>query len=82
MALIPFRVALDLDDVLTDGTFALDIGTGFLSLVLMIYLVIVRGAFARRRHTLLGGDATEPTSEDARALLHRVGGGTLSWMTT
>ncbi len=82
MALIPFRVALDLDDVLTDGTFALDIGTGFLSLMLMIYLVIVRGAFARRRHTLLGGDATEPTSEDARALLHRVGGGTLSWMTT
>jgi hypothetical protein len=63
MALIPFRVALDLDDVLTDGTFALDIGTGFLSLVLMIYLVIVRGAFARRRHP---SSAVTPPSRRAR----------------
>lgn len=63
------------------GEVSLEIGAGFLSLVMLVYLISVRGAFARHRRTTLGsGD--EPRVEEATALLRSAGGGTLSWMTT
>ena len=78
---IPLRSELGLDDLLTDGTFALDIGSGVLSLVMVVYLIIVRGAFARHRRTTLGTGA-EPTVAEVADTLRAHGGGTLSWMTT
>ncbi len=67
--------------ITTDGTAALDTGTGLLSLIMLIYLIIVRGAFARHRHTTLGsGD--EPTRDEVVAMIRKEGGGTLTWMST
>lgn len=82
--LLPVAGDVDVDvdvDVTLLGTPALEIGTGALSLLMLIYLISVRGAFARRRRTTLGGGA-EPTVDEASALLRRAGGSTLSWMTT
>ena len=82
--LLPVAGDVDVDvdvDVTPLGTAALEIGTGALSLLMLIYLISVRGAFARHRRTTLGGGA-EPTVDEASALLRRAGGSTLSWMTT
>lgn len=74
-----YAVELQVEDSL-DGT-PIDIGTGALALIMMIYLMIVRGAFARRRRTnLMAGEET--TRADAAAMIRATGGGTLSWMTT
>lgn len=82
LLLTPLAAGADVDVNLTpDGTAALDTGTGVLSLVMLIYLIIVRGAFARRRRTTLSS-ADEPTRDDVVAMIRRDGGGTLSWMTT
>ena len=78
--LLPATDALGVDVTLL-GTPALEIGMGALSLLMLIYLISVRGAFARHRRTTLGGGA-EPTVDEASALLRRAGGSTLSWMTT
>lgn len=77
--LLPATDALgvDVDDL---GTVELEIGTGALSLLMLIYLISVRGAVARHRRTTLGGGA-EPTVDEASALLRRAGGSSLSWMT-
>lgn len=74
-------------DAVIDGIDALDIGTGVLSLIMLVYLVVVRGAFAARHRSALGartapGGESSATSEDAAALIRQHGGGTLSWMTT
>lgn len=79
-ALLVLEVRLGIDPDL-DGVTALDIGTGVLSVLMLVYLIVVRRAFARRRRTTLSG-AESPTSEDAASLLRAHGGGTLSWMTT
>lgn len=82
--------------ILLDGRTELDIGTGFLALVMLVYLISVRGAFQSRRRSSLAAPAattaagsdgaagamTAPTAKDAAALVRRFGGGTLSWMTT
>ena len=78
--LLPATDALGLD-VTEIGTVELEIGTGALSLLMLIYLISVRGAFARHRRTTLGGGA-EPTVAEASAMLRQSGGSTLSWMTT
>ena len=78
--LLPATDALGLD-VTEIGTVELEIGTGALSLLMLIYLISVRGAFARHRRTTLGGGA-EPTVAEASAMLRQWGGSTLSWMTT
>jgi lysylphosphatidylglycerol synthetase-like protein (DUF2156 family) len=50
-------------------------------LVVLVYLILVRGAFrARRKSTIGKGD--EPSVEDVKEELRASGGGTLSWMTT
>lgn len=64
-----------------DGATALDIGTGVLSLIMLVYLILVRGAFTAMRHSALGTDRTA-TAADAAEMIRRDGGGTLSWMTT
>lgn len=79
-ALIPLANVLDVH-VALDGTFALDIGTGALSGILLVYLIVVRRAFGRHRHTRLGTD-DETARTDALTLLRAHGGGTLSWMTS
>lgn len=82
LVLAPLQAGADVDVSLTpDGTAALDTGTGVLSLVLLIYLIIVRGAFARRRRTTLGSEDA-PTRDEVAAAIKAGGGGTLTWMTT
>jgi phosphatidylglycerol lysyltransferase len=50
-------------------------------LVLLVYLIWVRGAFRARRKATIGiGD--EPTLDEVKDVLRSHGGGTLSWMTT
>jgi lysylphosphatidylglycerol synthetase-like protein (DUF2156 family) len=49
--------------------------------VVLVYLIVVRGAFAARRKATLGVGA-EPTVDDVKQQLRAHGGGTLSWMTT
>lgn len=65
-----------------DGETAIEIGNGLIALVLLIYLVIVRGAFAGARRTVLGAPGAEATAADAADLIRAHGGGTLSWMST
>ena len=76
--------------VLTFGASALDTSLGDLNvaiaqsalwLIVLIYLVWVRGAFRARRKATLGVGA-EPSVDDVKQMLRNHGGGTLSWMTT
>ncbi|WP_127473649.1 bifunctional lysylphosphatidylglycerol flippase/synthetase MprF [Microbacterium sulfonylureivorans] len=63
------------------GDFNVSIAQSAMWLLMLVYLVWVRGAFrARRRSTL--GSMPVPTVADVKAALHAHGGGTLSWMTT
>ncbi|KQZ85641.1 hypothetical protein ASD56_04880 [Microbacterium sp. Root166] len=50
-------------------------------LLLLVYLVWVRGAFRARRRAQLG-EPPAPAVDDIKAALRSGGGGTLSWMTT
>jgi lysylphosphatidylglycerol synthetase-like protein (DUF2156 family) len=60
---------------------SLSLATGVLWLLVLVYLIGVRGAFRARRRSRIG--ATPPPDAAAmREQLHRFGGGTLSWMTT
>ncbi|MDN3495050.1 DUF2156 domain-containing protein [Planococcus sp. APC 4015] len=80
LALVIITTELQVESIL-DGETELAIATGFLWLMLLVYLVWVRGAFrARRRSTI--GRAPAPTVDDVKTMLHADGGGTLSWMTT
>jgi len=82
LLLAPLAAGADVDvSLTTDGTAALDTGTGVLSLVMLIYLIIVRGAFARRRRATLGS-SDEPTRDEVIDAIREHGGGTLTWMTT
>jgi lysylphosphatidylglycerol synthetase-like protein (DUF2156 family) len=49
--------------------------------VLLVYLIVVRGAFGAHRKATLGA-GPEPTIDDVKEQLRAHGGGTLSWMTT
>ncbi|GAA3038386.1 bifunctional lysylphosphatidylglycerol flippase/synthetase MprF [Microbacterium dextranolyticum] len=71
---------LDADATLL-GDVSLEIGAGFLSLLMLVYLFSVRGAFAGHRRMTIGAN-TEPTIDEVAALVRRSGGGTLSWMST
>ena len=68
-------------DIRWDGETELALANGFLWLIVLVYLVWVRGAFRARRRTRLGIQPA-PTAEDMKHALHAHGGGTLSWMTT
>ncbi|UYO96361.1 phosphatidylglycerol lysyltransferase domain-containing protein [Microbacterium sp. M28] len=79
-ALIALERAVGIEDAIS-GDVSIDIATGAVALVLMIYLIWVRRAFhARRRGTLGAGDPA-PVDE-VKETLRAHGGGTLSWMTT
>lgn len=62
------------------------IATSVLWLTYLVYLVTTRRAFRSRRRRPLGSRAADrehaPTTDDARAIIMRDGGGTLSWMST
>ena len=64
-----------------DGETELAIASGILWLLMLIYLIWVRGAFRARRRSVIGQQPA-PTVDDVKALLRTDGGGTLSWMTT
>jgi phosphatidylglycerol lysyltransferase len=49
--------------------------------VVLVYLIVVRGAFGAHRKATLGVGA-EPTVDEVKEQLRAHGGGTLSWMTT
>ncbi|MGR0319618.1 bifunctional lysylphosphatidylglycerol flippase/synthetase MprF [Agromyces sp. ZXT2-3] len=57
------------------------IATGVLWLLMAVYLIAVRGAFAAKRRPELGAPPA-PTRADVTQALRTHGGGTLSWMTT
>ena len=64
-----------------DGETELAIASGVMWLLMLIYLIWVRGAFRARRRSAIGR-LPSPTVEDVKAMLRADGGGTLSWMTT
>jgi phosphatidylglycerol lysyltransferase len=63
------------------GDLSVAIAQAFLWLLLLVYLIWVRGAFRAHRKATVGAPP-EPTVEDVKEALHASGGGTLSWMTT
>lgn len=66
---------------LIDGAPSLSLATSVLWLTLLVYVVIVRRAFRGHRRYRLGRPPT-PNSAEVKDVIHRHGGGTLSWMTT
>ncbi|PRB10259.1 bifunctional lysylphosphatidylglycerol flippase/synthetase MprF [Microbacterium sp. MYb62] len=64
-----------------DGETELALANGFLWLIMLVYLIWVRRAFAAKRKTRLGIQPS-PTADDMKKELRAHGGGTLSWMTT
>ena len=63
------------------GDLSVAIAQSAIWLVLLVYLIAVRGAFRARRKATIGvGD--EPSVDDVKNELRAHGGGTLSWMTT
>lgn len=64
-----------------DGETELALASGFLWLLVLIYLIWVRHAFRSRRKSKLGIQPA-PTVDDMKRELRTHGGGTLSWMTT
>ncbi|MDW4574408.1 DUF2156 domain-containing protein [Microbacterium sp. M3] len=64
-----------------DGETELALASGFLWLLVLIYLVWVRRAFRARRTSRIGRQPA-PGVGDVKQALHAHGGGTLSWMTT
>ena len=63
------------------GDVSVAIAQSAMWLVLLVYLIGVRGAFRARRKATLGiGD--EPSLDEVKDALRSHGGGTLSWMTT
>lgn len=84
-ALLALVVILDVRlelGVPIDGETAIEIGSGLIALALLVYLILVRGAFSGARRSILGDTGAETTSADAADLIRTHGGGTLSWMTT
>lgn len=84
-ALLAVIVALDvrLDlGVPVDGETAIEIGSGLIALVLLVYLIMVRAAFSGARRSELGARDAQPRSSEVAELIRAHGGGTLSWMTT
>lgn len=63
------------------GDFNVAVAQSAMWLLLLIYLIWVRGAFRARRKSTVGV-APAPTVADVKEALHAHGGGTLSWMTT
>ena len=64
-----------------DGETELALASGFLWLLILIYLIWVRRAFRAKRRAKLGIQPA-PTADDMKNELRTHGGGTLSWMTT
>ncbi|MCC2032834.1 bifunctional lysylphosphatidylglycerol flippase/synthetase MprF [Microbacterium allomyrinae] len=64
-----------------DGETELALASGFLWLLMLVYLVWVRRAFRARRKSKIGIQPP-PGVDDVKQLLRADGGGTLSWMTT
>ncbi|WP_203580852.1 bifunctional lysylphosphatidylglycerol flippase/synthetase MprF [Microbacterium hibisci] len=64
-----------------DGETELALASGFLWLLMLVYLIWVRRAFRARRTSRIGRQPA-PGVEDVKRMLHADGGGTLSWMTT
>jgi lysylphosphatidylglycerol synthetase-like protein (DUF2156 family) len=64
-----------------DGETELALASGVLWLLVLIYLIWVRGAFRARRSSRIGL-APAPDVDDVKQMLRSNGGGTLSWMTT
>lgn len=64
-----------------DGETELALTSALMWLGMLIYLLIVRGAFRARRRSRIGLSPT-PDADAAKEMLRASGGGTLSWMTT
>lgn len=64
-----------------DGETELALASGLLWLLMLVYLVWVRGAFRARRTSSIGQQPA-PDVDEVKRMLHAHGGGTLSWMTT
>lgn len=68
-------------DLRWDGETELALANGFLWLLVMVFLVTVRGAFRARRRSTLGASPV-PDVDAVKDALRAHGGGTLSWMAT
>ncbi len=63
------------------GDFNVALAQSAMWMLLLVYLIWVRGAFRARRRTTIGIQPV-PTVDDVKTALRTHGGGTLSWMTT
>lgn len=79
--IVTLDVRLDLG-VPVDGETAIEIGSGLIALVLLVYLIVVRAAFSGARRSALGAPGAQPSTAEVADLIRTYGGGTLSWMTT
>ncbi|SDG49295.1 bifunctional lysylphosphatidylglycerol flippase/synthetase MprF [Microbacterium pygmaeum] len=80
--IIVFALAFGADSLdSTLGDLNVAIAQSALWLMLLVYLVWVRGAFRAHRKATVGAPP-EPSVEDVKQALRQSGGGTLSWMTT
>ncbi len=80
LALVILVSAADLGSML-DGDTELALASGFLWVLMLAYLIVVRRAFRARRSSKLGQQPA-PTVGELTETLRAEGGGTLSWMAT
>lgn len=82
-ALLTLIIVFDLTAIesLIDSETQLGLASGFIWLLVLVYLIAVRGAFRSRRKAILGQQPV-PSVDDMKRELRTHGGGTLSWMTT
>ncbi|MFE1646281.1 bifunctional lysylphosphatidylglycerol flippase/synthetase MprF [Microbacterium sp. P01] len=81
LVLLLITRSLNMPDVDLDGDPSATFATATLWLLLLVYVVWVRRAFASRRKSPIGSTAP-PTLDEVKEDIHRYGGGTLSWMST
>ncbi|MAP62799.1 MAG: hypothetical protein CMH34_03445 [Microbacterium sp.] len=68
-------------EAVIDAETELSMASAVMWLLMLVYILWARGAFAVRRRTRLGKDAAL-TVDEVKEVIRRDGGGTLSWMTT
>ncbi|MDZ8173170.1 bifunctional lysylphosphatidylglycerol flippase/synthetase MprF [Microbacterium xanthum] len=80
LTIISVSSEADLESLI-DAETELAMASAVMWLLMLVYILWVRGAFAVRRRTRLGAE-TPPTVDEVKDIIRADGGGTLSWMTT
>lgn len=81
LIVLVFTIGVSATQEVLEGDVSVAVATSVLWLLALAYLLLVRGAFRAHRGAHIG-DAPRPALDEVKELIHRDGGGTLSWMTT